>query len=245
MENLADLTVAVLAGGFGTRLRSVVADQPKVLAAVNGRPFLAFLLEQLVAAGISRAVVCTGYLGEQVQAEFGSSFGSLRLSYSQEPSPLGTGGALRLAMAQFESETILVMNGDSFCQTNLDHLWMFHSAHRAEASLVLTHVQDSGRYGQVRIDDTGQIHGFDEKSEATEHGWINAGIYLINRKLLETIALGREVSLEREVFPSWVQRRFFGFINDGRFLDIGTPKSYVEAQTFFSQHTEGTHRREQ
>src|SRR3989338_6029269 len=113
-KRLSGVTVAILAGGLGTRLRSVIADRPKVLAEVRGRPFLTYIFDQLIAASIKYAVLCTGYLGEKVCDRFGDSYGSLRLAYSQEPSPRGTAGALRLALPLFKSDSVLVMNGDSY-----------------------------------------------------------------------------------------------------------------------------------
>ena len=109
------VTAAILAGGLGTRLRSVVKDRPKVLAEIRGVPFLTYLLDQLAAAGVRDVVLCTGYMGEQVRSAFGDSYGGMCLSYSQESSPLGTAGALRLALPLFKSSSVLVMNGDSFC----------------------------------------------------------------------------------------------------------------------------------
>lgn len=235
MTELKHLTACVLAGGFGTRLRSRVSDRPKVLAEVCGRPFLAYLLDLLESSGLRKVVLCTGYMGELLLARFGDSYKSLKLLYSQEPTALGTAGALRCALPLFESQSVLVMNGDSFCQTSLARFWQFHGDRQADASVILNRVQDSGRYGRVRINDDGRIFGFDEKIDTREPGWINAGIYLINHKLLEPIELGREVSLERDIFPNWFHHHFFGFENDGRFLDIGTPESYAEAQDFFSQ----------
>src|ERR1041384_4288401 len=117
--DLSDITAAVLAGGFGTRLRSVVADRPKVLAEIGGRPFLSYLFEQLAANGCRSVVLCTGYLGEQVYRIYGEQYGSLGLRYSQEAQPLGTGGALRFALGQFASDPVLVLNGDSFYGTDL------------------------------------------------------------------------------------------------------------------------------
>src|SRR4028119_1495914 len=114
---LADPTVctaAILAGGLGTRLRAVVSDRPKVLAKVQERPFLAYLLQQLARSGIKSAVLCTGYMGEQVKIAFGDSCDSMRLLYSQETSQLDTAGALRLALPLIQSSSVLVMNGDSF-----------------------------------------------------------------------------------------------------------------------------------
>ena len=115
MRSLADLTAAILVGGFGTRLRPVVADRPKVLAEVRGRPFLAYLLDQAAAAGLKSVVLCTGYMGDRVQAVFGDTYGELHLTYSQEVVPLGTAGALHLALPLFASAPVLIMNGDSFC----------------------------------------------------------------------------------------------------------------------------------
>src|SRR5690349_11866919 len=111
---LRDTTALILAGGLGTRLRSVVADVPKVLAPVHGRPFLACLLDQLADAGLTHAVLCTGYRADLVAAAFGTKYRNLTLDYSEETEPLGTGGALRLAIDRARSQTVLAMNGDSF-----------------------------------------------------------------------------------------------------------------------------------
>ena len=117
--SLADVSAVILASGLGTRLRSVVADRPKVLAPIGGRPLLAYLFDQLIAAGIREAVLATGYRGEQIEAALGTAYGPLRLRYSPEPSPLGTGGALRLAWSLLAAPSALVMNDDSYCQADL------------------------------------------------------------------------------------------------------------------------------
>lgn len=230
---MVDLAAAILAGGLGTRLRSVVADRPKMLAEIQGRPFLAYLLDQLTAAGVKYAVLCTGYLGEQVQATFGDSYGDLHLVYSQESSPLGTAGALRLALPLFRSDSVLVMNGDSFCDVNLSAFWAWHCAHSANATLVLTKMLDTTRYGRVHVAADGGIVSFDENSGESSPGWINAGIYLLTRPLLLTIPANGVVSLEREMFPAWIGRGLYGYQSEGPFLDIGTPESYVLAERFF------------
>ena len=163
MRDLSQITVAILAGGPGTRLRSVVADRPKVLAEIRGRPFLAYLLDQLVSTGLKYVVLCTGYLGEQIQWCFGDSYKEMRLVYSQEPSPLGTAGALRLAMPLFKSDPVIVMNGDSFCKVDLRVCILWHSERHADATLLLTKVPDTGRYGRVDVDHTGLVQSFREK----------------------------------------------------------------------------------
>lgn len=236
MSELADLTAVILAGGFGTRLRPVVADRPKVLGKVRGRPFLAYLLLQLAAVGMDHVVLCIGYLGDQVKSEFGEAYGPLRLVYSQEEVPLGTAGALRLAMPLLRSDSVLVMNGDSFCDANLKDLWACHCAKNAEATLVLVEVSDTKRFGRVNVDADGVVLSFEEKDETSGQGWINAGIYLLNRSLLLTIPAGGAVSLEREVFPAWVGQAIYGYRSNGRFLDIGTPESYALADDFLAQN---------
>ena len=231
--DLSSLTAVILAGGLGTRLQAVVADRPKVLADIGGRPFLAYLLDQLAAAGIRYAVLCTGYLGEQVQSAFGHSYAGLRLAYSQEPSPLGTAGALRLAMPLLESDPVLVMNGDSFCQADLPAFWAWHCAHVSAATLLVTEMPDTERYGRVQTGADDRVLHFDEKGSARGPGWISAGIYLLSRSVVETIPSGRAVSIERETFPAWIGRGLYAYRSQGRFMDIGTPETYTDAERFF------------
>lgn len=234
MESLEQITGAILAGGLGTRLRSLVADRPKVLAQVHGRPFLSYLLDQLAGAGIYHAVICTGHLGEQVRAAFGSSYKTLRLDYSHEPSPLGTGGALRLALPLFKSDPVLVLNGDSYCEFSLQSFLDWHLAKRSDATVVLTKVPDTSRYGRVEVDESGKIIQFAEKGTQRGSGQINAGVYILSHRLLLSIPPGKSVSLERDAFPAWLARGLYGYPSDSRFLDIGTPDSYKEAEPFFS-----------
>jgi D-glycero-alpha-D-manno-heptose 1-phosphate guanylyltransferase len=246
---MSEITGAILAGGLGTRLRSVVSDRPKVLATVLGKPFLAYLLDQLASAGVDRVVLLTGYRGEQIQQEFGDHYGRIALDYSMETSPLGTAGALRLALPQLfpagpaESggqHSALVLNGDSYCSADLRLFRAFHEHARADASLVLAQVPDTSRFGKVETSTQNRLARFLEKQEAGGAGSINAGIYLINRELIEEIPAGRPVSIEREMFPQWLQSHtLVGFGCTGSFLDIGTPESYREAETFFGQTAAG------
>jgi D-glycero-alpha-D-manno-heptose 1-phosphate guanylyltransferase len=232
MQSFEDVTVVVLAGGLGTRLRSVVGDQPKVLAQVQGRPFLSYLLDHLAVSGLNRVVLCTGYRGEQLRNVFGSSYKGLELFYSQEPAPAGTGGALRLALPMLESESVLIMNGDSFCSADLKAFWRWHCVRDAMGSLLLTEMPDTERYGCVRTDDQGMVQSFEEKGSNRGPGWINAGVYLLKTRLLESIPQDRPVSLECEMFPLWAGRELYGYRFKGPFLDIGTPESYLLAEEF-------------
>ncbi len=233
-STVPELAVAILAGGFGSRLRPLVADRPKPLAEVNRRPFLAYLLDQLLAWGVREAVLCTGYEGDKVEAVFGSNYRGLRIVYSREAQPLGTGGALRLALHRISGDEILVMNGDSYCDTDLTHFRAWHDARHSRASLVLTRLPDVGRYGAVDVEEGGRIRSFREKAAGGGAGWINAGIYLIRRERVEAIPSGRAVSLEREMFPEWLPQGLFGFPQGGRFIDIGIPEDYRAAQGFFA-----------
>ena len=229
-----NLTATILAGGMGTRLRSVVADRPKVLAEIHERPFLAYLLDQLAAAGVRNVVICIGYLGEQVQAIFKNSYGAMQLRYSQESSPMGTAGALRLALPKLESDPVLVMNGDAFCAIDLERFYTWHGNRGARATMALIKVNDAARYGRVQVDPEGVVVHFAEKSEGSGPAWVNAGIYLVDRALLETIETNRLVSLEKEIFPAWIGKGLYGYLCEGRFLDIGTPQSYADAERFFA-----------
>jgi NDP-sugar pyrophosphorylase family protein len=227
------LSAAILAGGLGTRLRSVTGDRPKVLAPVRGRPFLSRLLDQLADAGLPRATLLTGYAADAVQAAFGDSYRGLRLSYSREPEPLGTGGALRLALPLLNESSILLLNGDSYCDVDIAALVARHRATGAVATLSLAEVPDESRYGRVERDASDRITRFVEKGGLAEAAWINAGVYVLERSMIEAIPAGRAVSLEREVLPEQVNRgRVFGF-PAGRFIDIGTPESFAAAEAFF------------
>lgn len=237
MNKLKKVTVTVLAGGLGNRLRSAVADRPKVLAPIRERPFLAYLLDRLSACGLRYVVLCTGYMGDQVRSTFGESYRGVRLAYSHEPVPLGTGGALRRAQPLLESDPVLVMNGDSFCDANLKALWEWHRARRSLGTLLLTRVPNAGRYGLVHVKADGTISQFSEKA-ADSPGLVSAGIYLLSRQLIEGIPEGRSVSLEREVFPRWAGcGLLFAYPTEARFVDIGTPEDYGGAELFFAPGT--------
>jgi NDP-sugar pyrophosphorylase family protein len=247
----SELIGAILAGGLGTRLRSVVSDRPKVLATVRGKPFLAFLLDQLGQVGIRRVVLLTGYMGGQIEEAFGNRYGSIQIDYSAENEPLGTAGALRLALPKLfptaasgqgeAADTVLMLNGDSYCAADLTGFRAFHeryfgSVESCGASLVLTHVQDTSRFGKVEVSPDDRVQRFLEKQEAGGAGWINAGIYLIPRHLVEQIPAGRTVSIEREMFPAWSHcGRLRGYRGQSEFLDIGTPESYRAAEEFFAR----------
>jgi len=161
--------------------------------------------------------------------------GPMRIRCSREPAPLGTAGALRLALPHTTSDPVLAMNGDSLCEADLAAFLAFHRLSQAKASIVLTHVEDASRYAKVRFDDHGRVTRFDEKIPAAGPGWISAGIYLLSRDLIGQIPADRAVSIERETFPAWIGRGLYAWPGGARFIDIGTPQSYLDAQSFLDQ----------
>ena len=237
-QHLAGVPAAILAGGLGTRLRARVPQVPKVLAPIHGRPFLSFVLEQLAKASIRRAVLLTGHRADAVEATLGQRAGPLRITYSRELTPLGTGGAVRQALPRLDADTILLLNGDSYCHVNLPALHAQHRRSRADLSMVVTEVADAGRFGAVRFRADGSILGFTEKTGVAGPGWINAGICLVQRRLLEEMPAGQCCSLERDWLPRWIAgRTVMAFRTPGPFLDIGTPESYAAAESFFASST--------
>lgn len=236
MAKRTNLIAAILAGGAGTRLRAIVTDRPKPIATVAGRPFLSYILDQVTQLDPVRIVICTGFGADQVHTTIGMRWRGIEIVYSHERLPLGTGGALANALPHLDAGTILAMNGDSFCDVSLRPIVEAHHANRSPATLLLTHVADSARYGAVTLDLDNRITGFREKGASTE-GWINAGVYLLSRTLLESIPRDRAVSLEHELFPQWIESGLYGHTCHSRFIDIGIPEDYREAQTFFRSHS--------
>ncbi len=219
---------------MGTRLRSVVSDRPKVLARVCNRPFITFLLDQLIAARTKEVILCTGFRAGDIQKELGNSYRSLNIVHSTESEPLGTGGALRLALPLINTDTVLIMNGDSFVNVELTAYMEWFFQKERQASLLLVKVPDTGRYGKVIVDNDERITAFKEKSPDSGPGLINAGIYLIKKPLVASIPAAIPYSLERQFFPGLIQNGIYGFYSNCNFIDIGTPDSYVQAQELFS-----------
>lgn len=236
MSNLSEINVAILAGGFGTRLQSKINGKPKVLAKVRKHPFLEYLLHQLNQAGFKNIVLCTGYLNDQVEKAFGAKYKNLQLLYSPEQTPLGTAGSLRKASSLFTSQTILVMNGDSFCEVDFKKFLDFHINKNSQASLVLTRVPDTTYFGKVILGNDANIIKFNEKQQGNEPGLVNAGIYLINNSLIKEFPQNKEISIEKEVFPKWIGKGFYGYAVSNNFIDIGTPQNYKKAEQFFLKY---------
>lgn len=232
-HELAAITAVILAGGLGTRLRPVVSNCAKVMANIDGQPFIRFILDHLSASGVKSVVVCAGYKGRELENTLGESHEALQLQYSHEPSPLGTAGALRHALPFMRSDPLLVLNGDSFCTGDIAGLLDRHIEKRAAASIMLVHQEDTRSYGRVETGAEGRVTAFREKSDVKGPGWVNAGVYVLSRELIESIPEDRQVSLENETFPAWIDRGLYGFQCRGALIDIGTPERYAAAPEFF------------
>lgn len=226
----------ILAGGKGTRLKSLIPDRPKPLAPVAGRPFAEWLVLMLRRQGLRRIVFSTGYKGEMFRDCFqdGARCG-VDIAYSHEMAPLGTGGAVRQALDTLQTDRFLVLNGDSWCRANLHELAVRHQRRKAAATILLAAVDDCHRFGAVSIDASQAVTCFAEKCAAATSGLINAGVYLFERRVVEPLPLGRNISLERDVLPQLVGRGLFAFTSAGPFLDIGIPETFQAADAFMQQ----------
>jgi len=226
-----DTIAVLLVGGAGTRLRSVVSSLPKPMAPVGSRPFLELLVRQLRHHGIRRVVMCTGYLADQIENEFGDGHNlDVKITYSRELLPMGTAGAVKLAQTCLRDATdFFVMNGDSFLEVDFRQFLRFHREHCGLASMAVSRVPNAHRYGTVRVDPTGRVSGFAEKTGSEVAGLVNAGVYVFDRSVLEYIPEGAG-SLERDVFPQLLGRGMYAMEQHGLFIDIGTPEDYARAQ---------------
>lgn len=231
MSKPSETPALLLVGGLGTRLRSVVPSLPKPLASVGKKSFLELLIRQLKHQGIRRVILCTGYLADQVETEFGDGRAlDLEISYSKELEPLGTAGAVKLAQSQLGSASeFLVMNGDSFLEIDLAPFIQFHRDRHARVSLAVVQVEDSSRYGTVQVDSNQKVIGFVEKAGSQGPGWVNAGVYVFSPEVFEYIPEGRS-SLEKDVFPHLLGKGVYAQEHSGMFIDIGTPEDYRRAQ---------------
>lgn len=227
---LASIDTIILAGGLGTRLRPVLNDQPKILAPINGTPFLDILLARLNRFGARRIILGLGHLGATVVEYLEDNTpNNLDVTPIIEPEPLGTAGALRFLSSSVTTDPVLVMNGDSLTGADLCDFVAGHQKTQAEASLLCTHVEDASRYGSVEIDSDGKILKFHEKSEKKTPGFINAGVYLFNTSMLNRINASNGPSLEKDVFQTMPSGSLHAVTEHFPFIDIGTPESLKAA----------------
>jgi D-glycero-alpha-D-manno-heptose 1-phosphate guanylyltransferase len=229
----------VLAGGLGTRLASRLHGLPKPMAPIAGRPFLEILLTQLRRSGCTRVLLSVGHQHAVIQEHFGAAFDGLAIDYVIESVPLGTGGAIRLALAEAREESVLVLNGDTFLNADYAAMLGFHAVQGAAVTLAVVHRDDVSRYGGVTLEGR-RIVGFEEKGSSgpgqTRAGWISAGTYVLARNLAWPPALPEKFSIERDFFvPEVARLRPAAYNVDGFFLDIGIPEDLDRAQTELAQ----------
>lgn len=223
----------ILAGGFGTRLRPLSCTRPKLLFPVANRPMLDWTLESLSKNGVDEVVLAVNYMAEALQRYFGRSRYGVRITYSQERKPLGTGGPIKMAEKFLRGkEAFFVLNGDVLCEIDYRDQLKAHRKSRALATIALYAVEDTSRFGVVDIDNKNRIRQFVEKPKPEEapSNLINAGVYAIEPAVLDYIPKDRKVSTEREIFPKLASEgKLYGYRYDGWWIDIGKPEDYVQA----------------
>ena len=219
----------ILAGGAGTRLKSVVADLPKPMADVAGRPFLAYQLDYLAAAGVGHVVLSVGYLCERIMEWFGDNYQGIRISYAVEEEPLGTGGGIRESINLTTADNLLVLNGDTWFPVCLRSLEEAHDNSRSDLTMALKLLSDFERYGTVSFSG-GRVTGFSAKGFC-QQGYINGGVYLLDRAVADHFPERRSFSFESDFLEPMVQRiDICPFVSDAYFIDIGIPEDYQRAQ---------------
>ena len=228
-------TAIILAGGFGTRLQSVVNDLPKPMAPINGEPFLNYQLNYLKHYGIKNVILSVGYLAEKIKAYYGSNFNGLEIDYVVEENPMGTGGGIRLALEKCTESLSFVLNGDSFFDVDLIKFYDLHIQNRSQISLALRKVNNSARYGTIEKTKENIISSFKEKSGIDHEGIINGGVYLLDKNLyLQKTPSATNFSIEKDFFEKQLSNSLIsGFEFEGYFIDIGIPEDYLKAQHEF------------
>lgn len=223
----------VLAGGFGTRLQSVVADVPKCMAPINEHPFLKYLLDYIEQQGCTKAILSLGYKHQVVVDWIKEQQYHFSIDYVIEDNPLGTGGAIQLALQKTSSDNVFVLNGDTMFTTDLKSMSAVHQDTQADVTIALKSMTKFERYGTVLLAADNLIHSFEEKKYC-EQGLINGGIYLLNKQALVSKNMPQKFSMETDYFEAYVQQdKMYGFVSEAYFIDIGIPTDYQQAMHDF------------
>ncbi len=229
MTSLRGVDVAVLAGGMGTRISSILGDTPKALAPINGKPYLDHLLDWFEGFGVEKIFLCLGHLSESIVAHVAGRKG---ISCIVEPEPLGTGGAIKFARDRLGSEDVLIINGDTWLDADLCQFYASHKKNGCPASILCLRVDDVSRYGSVEIENE-KISMFLEKNPSKSGpGLISAGAYLFSQSALDQLMITEGGSLEKDFLQTRRPGTIHGFVADSaNFIDIGTPESLKQAST--------------
>ena len=225
----------ILAGGFGTRLQTVVNDVPKPMAPINNIPFLNYVFDYLKHYQIQHVVLSTGYLADKILDYYKDEFNGIKISYAKEETPLGTGGGIRLAMTKCTTQDILVLNGDSFFDVDINIHYSNHVLKQADCTLALRKVDNAARYGTIQLGASNVIDAFKEKDSIEREGLINGGVYILNRETyLSKTEADSAFSIEKDFYEKRIKElHIFGFEYNGYFIDIGIPEDYKKAQDDF------------
>ncbi len=220
----------VLAGGLGTRLRDVVPDLPKCLAPINKEPFLYYLISWYQKQGINRFIFSLGYKHELIEEMLLKDFPELDYEIVVEDEPLGTGGAVALAINKSIEEDVLIINGDTFYSIDLESFSEAHYNLEGECTIALKPMQDFERYGVVEIDDKNRVTSFQEKMHYDD-GLINGGVYAVHVPSFQNHEFVSKFSFEQDYLEQhFVHGRIMGFVQEGYFIDIGIPEDFQKAQ---------------
>jgi len=229
-RGLGGVEAIILAGGLGTRLRSVVSDIPKCMAPVAGKPFLHYVLDHLQKEGVEKFIFSLGHLHEQVTGYLDANHPEMHKAYSIEKEPLGTGGAVKLACSLAKGRTVVVVNGDTLFRLDLVKLTAFHNMCGADCTLSLKPMTNIDRYGVVELRKDYSISDFKEK-KAYASGLINAGVYALNAERFIKEDLPEKFSFEQDYLEKkYSTRKFYAVVQDSYFIDIGIPEDYERAQ---------------
>ncbi|MFT5170166.1 MAG: D-glycero-alpha-D-manno-heptose 1-phosphate guanylyltransferase [Lysobacterales bacterium] len=220
--------VLILCGGLGTRLRSTIGESQKVMADVQGKPFLDYHIDHLQAQGVERIILCTGFQADDVESYYRNKDNEIAIDFAREEEPLGTGGALKNAQPIVWSDHFILLNGDSFCPFDVKYFLKKHFESEAIASVGISRKDDVRDYGTVEINKDNLITAFKEKEDVKKSGFVNAGIYCFTQKAFEYMPEEGKFSLEYDVFPNLTEHKLNGIIIEKEFSDIGTPERYQE-----------------
>lgn len=235
MTNIQDIDVLLLCGGLGTRVRPAIGENQKVAADVAGRPFLSFQLERLSQFGIKHVVLAAGFGAEQIEEAAKDYHFGMDVELSVEAERLGTGGAIKFARDKAKGKKWIIMNGDCFSNIDLAQMLKFHDEKQALATLAVAKRDDAQDYGTIEIGENDRIIAFREKEAARTTGYVNVGVYCFEQEAFDLMPEQNAFSVETEYFPVILDHPVYGFIDQGSFLDIGTPERFEEAQKFFKK----------
>jgi D-glycero-alpha-D-manno-heptose 1-phosphate guanylyltransferase len=223
----------ILAGGLGTRLRSAVPDLPKCMASVAGKPFIYYVIDYYRKQGISRFIFCLGYKHEVIENYLHESFNELDNVVTIEEEPLGTGGAIYQGALKAKTADAIVLNGDTLFKVDVDRLLTFHKQRKSDCTLCLKEMHNSDRYGVVETNSEGRITSFKEK-KFYERSVINGGVYALNVESFLKNSFPAKFSFEKDYFEKYVgNKKIYGLVQNGYFIDIGIPEDYNRAQEDF------------